>query len=163
MTRSSTERASDMGELTGRKVFLITAAFFGVIIAVNGVLAWKAVQTFPGLEVPNSYVASQTWEAERAAQKALGWDLAAAYDHEAQALQLDFKDASGQPAPLTSLSVLVGRPTEAKDDQWPVLVPRDGIWEAPLALAPGKWMMKVEARAPDGTLFKQRLELFVKG
>jgi nitrogen fixation protein FixH len=152
-----------MRELTGRKVFAITAGFFGVIIAVNGVLAWKAVQTFPGLEVPNSYVASQTWDAERAAQEALGWGLAAAYDRGAQTLRLDFTDAGGRPAPLASLRVLVGRPTEAKDDQWPVLVPRDGVWEAPLALAPGKWMMKVEARAEDGTLFKQRLELFVKG
>jgi nitrogen fixation protein FixH len=152
-----------MRELTGRKVFAITAGFFGVVIAVNGVLAWKAVQTFPGLEVPNSYVASQTWDAERAAQVALGWSLSAGYDHEAEALQLDFTDASGQPAPLMSLSVLVGRPTEAKDDQWPVLTLRDGIWEAPLSLAPGKWMLKVEARAEDGTLFKQRLDLFVKG
>jgi nitrogen fixation protein FixH len=152
-----------MRELTGRKVFAITAGFFGVIIAVNGVLAWKAVQTFPGLEVPNSYVASQTWDAERAAQAALGWALAAEYDHEAEALQLDFTDASGQPAPLASLSVLVGRPTEARDDQWPVLTLRGGIWEAPLSLAPGKWMLKVEARAEDGTLFKQRLDLFVKG
>jgi nitrogen fixation protein FixH len=152
-----------MQELTGRKVFAITAGFFGVIIAVNGVLAWKAVETFPGLEVPNSYVASQTWDAERAAQQALGWGLAAAYDGGAQTLQLEFTDAEGRPAPLTSLSVLVGRPTEAREDQWPVLVPRGGIWEAPLVLAPGKWMLKVEARAEDGTLFKQRLELFVKG
>jgi nitrogen fixation protein FixH len=32
-----------------------------------------------------------------------------------------------------------------------------------VALKPGKWMMHVEAVAPDGTLFRQRLDLFVKG
>jgi nitrogen fixation protein FixH len=152
-----------MTELTGRKVFAIVASAFGVIIAVNLLLAYKAVTTFPGLEVKNSYVASQTWEAERAAQKALGWELAAEYDHAAQALELTFTDAEGRSAPLTALSVLVGRPTEAKDDQWPEMRLSEGVWQAPLALAPGKWMMKVEARAPDGTLFKQRRDLFVKG
>jgi nitrogen fixation protein FixH len=152
-----------MRELTGRKVFAITASFFGVVIAVNVLLAYKAVSTFPGLEVPNSYVASQTWDAERTAQEALGWDLAADYDHVSGALELNFTDRDGRPAPLASLSVLVGRPTEAKDDQWPVMALENGIWRGPLTLAPGKWMMKVEARAADGTLFKQRRDLFVKG
>ncbi len=152
-----------MGELTGRKVFAIVASAFGVIIAVNLLLAYKAVTTFPGLEVPNSYVASQTWDAERAAQKALGWDLAAEYDHTTQVLALSFTDAAGHPARLDALSVLVGRPTEAKDDQWPKMNLSEGVWRAPLALAPGKWMMKVEARAADGTMFKQRRDLFVKG
>ncbi len=50
---------------------------FAVIIAVNLVLAFKAVRTFPGLEVENSYVASQTFDAERTAQEALGLDAEA--------------------------------------------------------------------------------------
>ena len=62
-------------ELTGAKVFAITAGAFGVIIAVNVVLAVKAVQTFPGLEVANSYVASQSFDAERTAQQKLGLAL----------------------------------------------------------------------------------------
>ena len=63
--------------LTGRKVFLMFAAAFSVIIGVNLILAYKAVTTFPGLEVKNSYVASQSFDAERAAQLALGWDIGA--------------------------------------------------------------------------------------
>jgi nitrogen fixation protein FixH len=58
---------TDMAEMTGRKVLAITVSAFGVIIAVNFLLAYKAVSTFPGLEVPNSYVASQTFDADRAA------------------------------------------------------------------------------------------------
>ena len=152
-----------MAELTGRKVLIITIAAFGVIIGVNVLLAWKAVSTFPGLEVENSYVASQTWDADRAAQKALGWTLAADYDHAAQALHLVFTDGQGQPAPVSALKVLVGRPTEASDDAWPVFVQNAGSFHAPVALGPGKWMLKVEARAPDGTLFHQRLDLLVQG
>ena len=53
-------------EITGRHVAAMFGAGFGVIIAVNVLLATKAVSTFPGLEVKNSYVASQTFDADRA-------------------------------------------------------------------------------------------------
>jgi len=152
-----------MAEMTGRKVLVITVSAFGVIIAVNFLLAYKAVSTFPGLEVPNSYVASQTFDADRAAQVALGWSLAAEYDHGASILELVFTDAGGAPAPVGDLSVLVGRPTEAREDRYPVFVKDNGTYRAPLALNPGKWMLKVEARAPDGTRFFRRLDLYVKG
>ena len=52
-------------ELTGRHVLIITLAAFGVIIAVNLVMAFLAVGSFPGLEVKNSYVASQDFDRER--------------------------------------------------------------------------------------------------
>jgi nitrogen fixation protein FixH len=152
-----------MAELTGRKVLAITVSAFAVIIGVNFLLAYKAVSTFPGLEVPNSYVASQTFDADRAAQKALGWDLKADYDHAGRALHRVFTDAAGKPAPVSGLSVLVGRPTEAREDTYPVFTEDHGVFRAPLPLNPGKWMLKVQAHAPDGTLFHQRLDLFVKG
>lgn len=152
-----------MAELTGRKVLAITVTAFGVIIAVNLLLAYKAVSTFPGLEVENSYVASQTFNKDRAAQQALGWTLAADYDHAGSQLELVFTDSTGLPARVGDLRVLVGRPTEAKHDQWPTFVHEGSAFRAPVELAPGKWMLKVEAYAPDGTLFHQRLNLFVKG
>lgn len=151
-----------MQEITGRQVFAVTASAFAVIIGVNLLLAYKAVSTFPGLEVPNSYVASQTWDAERAAQAALGWSLDTRYDPEMRRIELAFTDATGRPAEVGALSVLVGRPTEARDDTWPVFAPAGDVFRAPLDLAPGKWILKVEATAPDGTIFRQRLELFVK-
>lgn len=151
------------GEFTGRKMLAITLGFFGVIIAVNVLLAWKAVSTFPGLEVQNGYVASQTWDAEMAAQKALGWTLAASYDRGTGQMELLFTDRDGQPAPARDLAVLVGRPTETRQDQAPVFVHEGSAFRAPVALGPGKWMLLVEATAPDGTRFRQRQDLFVKG
>ena len=68
-----------MGEITGKHVLAITVSAFAVIIGVNVVMAWKAISTFPGLEVKNSYVASQTFDADRAAQQALGWTLVPEY------------------------------------------------------------------------------------
>ncbi len=35
-------------------------------------------------------------------------------------------------------------------------------YEAALPLAKGQWMVKVAARAADGTLFEQRLDLTVR-
>ena len=66
-----------MTEIKGWHVALWFSMAFGVIIAVNLTLAFNAVRTFPGLEVKNSYVASQSFDADRAAQNALGWDGAA--------------------------------------------------------------------------------------
>lgn len=147
--------------LTGRKVFLITASAFGVIIAVNVFMATQAIRTFPGLEVRNSYVASQTFDAERTAQKALGWTLDHAYAD--GRLTLRFRDRDGLPAPVERLVATVGRATEAADDQVPAFRREGGDHVADVTLTPGKWMILLEAFAPDGTRFHQRLDLIVKG
>lgn len=150
-------------ELTGRRVLAVVVSFFAVIIAVNFVLANRAVSTFPGLEVKNSYVASQSFDRERAAQTALGWTLAPEYDDAAKELRLTFTDAEGLPAPVSSLKVLVGRTTEANEDRNPDFGRRAGVHVASADLAPGKWMLQIEAQDPNGTLFRQRIDLFVKG
>ena len=148
-------------ELTGAKVFAITVAAFGLIIAVNVFMAYKAVSTFPGLEVANSYVASQAFDTERAAQKALGWTLAHGYAD--GSLTLAFRDANGAPVEVQALTALVGRTTQAAQDVTPAFTYANGIYSAPVALEPGKWMILLEAKAADGTRFHQRLDLFVKG
>ncbi|MDO8882094.1 MAG: FixH family protein [Pseudotabrizicola sp.] len=152
-----------MSEFTGRKMAITMVSFFGVIIAVNFLMAYKAVSTFPGLEVKNSYVASQQFDTIRAAQKDLGWTMTPDYDNAEGRLYLAFTDANGQPAMLTDLSVLVGRSTIARDDQTPEFVNAAGLWTAPINLEPGKWLLRVDARAADGTLFSQRVGITVKG
>ncbi len=152
-----------MRELTGPHVLAITVSAFAVIIGVNITLAYKAVSTFPGLEVANSYVASQDFDRDRAGQEALGWTLVPSYSLADQELILRFTDDAGQPVVLADLRVLLGRTTEAKDDQFPIFALRDGTYRAPADLQRGKWMMQIEAHAQDGTLFRQRLDLLVKG
>lgn len=149
-----------MGEITGRQVFAVTAGAFGVIIAVNLVMAWQAIHTFPGLEVANGYVASQSFDADRKAQLALGWHLAHSY--EPGRLVLDFTDRDGKPVQPAALQVLVGRATEAKDDLHPVFRAEGGVQIADVTLGTGKWIVVVEARAADGTAFRQRLDQVVR-
>lgn len=143
-------------ELTGRHVLAITVAAFGIIIAVNVVMAIKAVGSFPGLEVPNSYVASQEFDRERAAQSALGWTVTPAYD--GNELTLAIRDAQGLPAPVESLTATVGRPTHKRADQSPDFTHEGGLFRAALTLEPGIWNIHVVATAPDGTEFRQRLD-----
>ena len=150
-----------MAELTGKHVFAITASAFAVIIGVNLLLAVKAVSTFPGLEVDNSYVASQGFNDRKAAQESLGWSMTPGYDK--GRMTLAFHGADGQPVAVADLQVLVGRTTEAKDDTTPVFAREGDLYAADLALGKGKWMVKVTARSADGTLFEQRSELYVKG
>lgn len=150
-----------MAELTGKHVFAITAGAFAVIIGINVLLAVKAVSTFPGLEVDNSYVAGQDFNERKAAQEMLGWSMTPGYDK--GRMTLAFRDPDGLPVAVEDLQVLVGRTTEASDDAFPVFARAGDLYAADLALGKGKWMVKVTARAADGTLFEQRSELYVKG
>lgn len=152
-----------MRELTGPKVLAISVASFGLIISVNFFMAFQAVTTFPGLEVDNSYVASQTFDADRTAQIALGWTVTPTYDPAKHQMHLDFRGADGAAVTLRDLTVLIGRATEAKDDLHPAFTQTSTDYVATADLTMGKWMVQIEARAADGTLFRQRLQLWVKG
>jgi len=132
-----------------------------VIIGVNLTLAFKAVSTFPGLEVQNSYVASQGFNDRKAAQEALGWTLAPSYLD--GRVDLAFTDRDGVPVAVEELDVLIGRTTSTTDDARPQFIQAGDVYTSILDLGQGKWMVKVTARSLDGTLFEQRSELFVRG
>lgn len=146
--------------LTGRMVLAVTVSAFALIIGVNVLMAYKAVTTFPGLEVGNSYVASQAFDAERRAQQALNWTLAQEY--RPGTYRLVFTDRSGNPAPVRDVTATIGRSTEARDDVTPVFVADGGTFTAPVTLPKGKWMVLMYAHAEDGTLFHKRLDLTVR-
>ncbi|QDC08309.1 FixH family protein [Oceanicola sp. D3] len=150
-----------MGEITGRQVFAVTAGAFAVIIGVNLVMAYKAVSTFPGLEVKNSYVASQQFDAKREAQEALGWNVAPQY--EGGVLAIAVTGPEGRPAVVENFEVMVGRTTVRNQDRMPEFTYEGGRFVAPVDLAQGRWEVRVKANAVDGTPFEQRLILTVRG
>lgn len=140
--------------LTGRKVALMMVTSFAVIIGVNLTLAYQAIATFPGLEVKNSYVASQSFDVDRAAQLALGWDVSA--EVSSGVLQLSIQK-DGQPVTPTIKSAVFGRATSVADDQFPELQ-FDGIsFTAPVHISGGNWNLRLVAVADDGTVFRQRI------
>ena len=107
-------------------------AFFGVIIAVNLTMAVLASKSWTGLVVKNSYVASQSFDARRLAQEALGWQVETAYDGER--LSVSFSDANGAPVWPEMIEALVGRTTNAGEDRAPVFTDEDGAHVARLDL-----------------------------
>lgn len=132
---------------------------FGVIITVNLVLAVNAVKTFPGLEVANSYVASQHFNDDKAAQEALGWTIYA--DDVDGIVHLSITDRNGEPVRVRDLHAVVGRATHVKEDVEPVFAFNGEVYEAPLHLGGGNWNIRMTAVAEDGTVFKQRVVLHV--
>ena len=145
--------------ITGRQVFFVTAAAFAVIIGVNLTLAFKAVATFPGLEVKNSYVASQNFDKDRAAQLGLGWQVAARIEGDALILSIDGKDG---PVRDVTIDATLGRATHVADDRTPVFVFDGTAWVAPVDVGPGNWNLRLVAIAADGTPFRQRIPIYVK-
>lgn len=147
-------------EITGKHVLLGFVAAFGVIITVNVLMAYNAIKTFPGLEVKNSYVASQQFNERKAAQEALGWSVSA--NHENGILRLIINGEDGRAVEPAELKAVLGRATHVKDDL-ELELRHDGVsYFMPVELAGGNWNIRMTAKAEDGTDFVQRLELFVK-
>ncbi len=149
-----------MKPLTGRKVLVIGLIAFAVVTAANLVLAYHANRTFSGLVISNSYIASQEFNARTRAQEALGWTASLA--HADDRLDLEFRNKAGQPVRPAALAVSIGRATTTEDDRVLDLAHTGAGYSAPAALAPGRWIVTIEATATDGTPWAQRHSLHVK-
>lgn len=141
-------------QITGWHVFGSFALAFSVIIGVNLVLAYNAVHSFPGLEVKNSYVASQSFDADRDAQVALGWDVGAFVEDGFVTLNIT---QGGTPVSALIEQATFGRATSVAQDQELEFRRRIGAYIAPVKAGAGNWNLRLKARAPDGTLFQQRI------
>ncbi len=150
-----TDHVDGARPLTGRKVLAIAVAAFGTIIAANLTLAYSAVQSFPGIEVKNGYIASQSFERERAAQELLGWNTEAAY--EKGVLTIVVLDRDGVAAPLQDAVIHLGRPTTAASVLEMASAADGSGWSAAISLAPGPWRVDVAGVTPDGVRFRQHL------
>ncbi len=145
--------------LTGRKVLFIALGAFGVIITANMALVYAAIGSFPGLEVKNSYVASQGFDAARAAQTKLGWVVTTQYSD--GALNLSITEKDGTPIPVNDLTVTIGRATHANADVNVSFLQDQSPFNTKMPLDTGKWELRLSATAPDGTPFRQRLDIIV--
>lgn len=141
-------------EIKGWHVLTGFVLAFGVIIAVNLTLAFNAVKTFPGLEVKNSYVASQSFDADRTAQTALGWDVSARVAD--GTLRLEILQ-NGRPVEPQIEQAVFGRATSVAQDQTPAFIFDGTAFTAPVDAPDGNWNLRLKARALNGTLFQQRI------
>ena len=141
--------------LTGRHVAGAFVAGFSIIIGVNITLAVSAVRTFPGLEVKNSYVASQHFDADRAAQRPVGGYVSAKVAGYTLTLRIDAD--TGPVAPVITQATL-GRATHVQADRALDFLFDGRVHNARVPnLAPGNWNLRLVAVADDGTVFRQRI------
>lgn len=143
--------------LTGWHVLAIFGGAFGLIIAVNLTLAFQAVATFPGLVTKNAYVASQHFDADRAAQDALGWTLETRLM--AGQLHLGITDADGRPVRPAALTATLGRATSVAQDITPDFRWTGQGFRADAPVGSGYWTLWLEMTAEDGTPFRRRIPL----
>ncbi|MHA6719858.1 FixH family protein [Sphingomonas sp. RS6] len=134
---------------TGWHMAAILIGFFGVVIAVNLVMATNAVRTFGGVVVDNSYVASQyfnRWLAEGREQAAQGW-RAEAHGTPDGALVVALRDARG-PIRQAIVTVEAEHPLGRVPGRSIALTTLgDGRYAAPHALSAGRWRVRIHARA----------------
>ena len=147
--------------LTGRKVFFMLVAFFGVVIGVNLVMMRLAIQTLPGTEVDSAYSASLAYQKEIAAahdQNARNWKVDAHVERSGQGgatLRIEARDNNGRPMSGLKFQGRFERPTDRRADL-PVVLAEvgNGIYRgsAP-AIAPGQWDLVLEGIGAGQRLF----------
>jgi nitrogen fixation protein FixH len=141
------------GQFTGRHMLFSMIGFFGVIIAVNLVMAVFANTSWTGLVVKNSYVASQEFNgriAENRVQARRGWTAEVTLD--GPRLRYRLTDANGKAVIPDRVSMTISRPTHENADQTVMLESaKDGAFLSPAPPAPGIWNIKAVATWADGT------------
>ena len=137
------------GKFTGRHMLVIMLAFFGVVIAVNLVMATAANRSWTGLVVKNSYVASQEFNRkaeEGRVQAALGWKGELAIG--AGRVSYRLVDAGGAVVAAEGVVASFRRPAYDAEDRTVTLVREaDGTFAVAEAVRDGIWIIEIDAQA----------------
>lgn len=130
--------------LTGKHMAMIFVGGFGVVIAVNMLMASFAVGSFHGTVVDNSYVASQKfngWMAEAEKSRDLGWKITGERLGDGRIALA----AHGVPDGAT-IAAIAERPLGKLETHTLTFARADsGEWESHEVLPAGRWNLVVEA------------------
>ncbi|MFN4019488.1 MAG: FixH family protein [Erythrobacter sp.] len=134
---------------TGKHIALVFVAGFGIVIAVNLLMASLAVGSFHGTVVDNSYVASQNyneWLAKAETSRRLGWQVQATQRADGRVVLA----ASGVPA-AAQVAAAAERPLGARETTQLAFAPAgEGRWLSDKPLADGRWQLRIAIEAPQG-------------
>ena len=127
---------------------IIVVAFFGVVIAVNLLMATLAVRTFGGTVVDNSYVASQRfngWLNEAREQSRLNWTARTSTDGSGRLVTA----LAGPAGPLVGASVEahLTHPLGRQPERLLALAPvAPGSYRTQQAVSDGRWNVRLIVR-----------------
>tara|TARA_R110000868_G_scaffold335060_1_gene595804 strand:+ start:793 stop:1260 length:468 start_codon:yes stop_codon:yes gene_type:complete len=135
---------SFLNPLRGWHVLVMILMFFGVTIGVNATFITLALKTFPGEDVPHSYVQGINYNdtlERRQAQAELGWS--ARFNAVEGALLLEVLDAEDAPVSGLTLSGSMVHPDTMQDCALSFTADRPGLYRAALACdAAGRWRVR---------------------
>ncbi len=137
---------------TGWHMLALMIAFFGLVIAVNVLMAREAIATFGGTVVDNSYVASQRfngWLAAARAQQAVGWRATPSVDGRGR-LHLLLVDAQ-QTRVVGRVAVTARHPLGGLPDRVLTLHSDATGYVAEQPLPSGRWLLRIDATAAGRT------------
>ncbi len=150
--------------LTGRMVFAMLVAFFGIVIGVNVVMMQLAIRTLPGTEVDSAYAASLAYEKEIAAarsQEARKWKIDAHVERgsgETAILRIEARDEAGKPMSGLTFEGRFERPTDRRADL-SVALAEDGAGvyrgRTP-SISAGQWDLVLEGASAGQRMFLSR-------
>ena len=134
---------------TGWHMTAIIVAMFGLVIAVNFLMAGYAIGTFGGTVVDNSYVASQqfnTWLAEARAQRRLNWTMDATVGTDRRIVVTALTPTG--PLSGARVEVVATHPLGRLPARTLMLQSTGpGRFVATQALPAGRWLLRVDVRA----------------
>ena len=144
-----TAKTKASGSFTGWHMLAIMLAFFGVIIVVNLIMAYNAINSWSGFVVKNSYVAGQEFNEKSnigKQQAALEWQVEESYSDGIFSYQL--RDKNGEAIDVIGASALFKRPVgDAQDTLTNLDVSGPGLMSAPVQLDDGAWIMEINTNA----------------
>lgn len=153
-------------QLTGRQVFFALCAFFFVVFAVNGALAWYAITTHSGNVANEPYRSGLKYNQRIAADEAqvrLGWSEQVSIED--RSLTVRMADREGHPVTGLRIAGHLGRPASAEEESALSLAENEpGIYRAPVAVTEGNYIADIEARYPagDDIAYRGRARLWLK-
>ncbi len=131
---------------SGHHMAVILCTFFGVVIAVNFIMAHYALSTFSGVVVENSYVASQhfnRWLDEAQREKAFGWKAHTARRSDGR-VELTLAGAPLRDARITAVA---RHPLGRLPDQTLVFdAEGGGRFVSRSAIAAQRWQLRLDVR-----------------
>lgn len=143
-------------QFTGFHMLAIMLSFFAVVVSVNVTMAVMANRSWSGLVVPNSYVASQQFNAaqeEARAQKARGWQQEISFTR--GRIEIAMRDRSGAAISGLTVAAKIGHPVASRFDREVRLTEEaPGKYAAAVEMGKGVWDADVNATAPTGEAFR---------
>jgi len=167
-TQDESEAGRPPRRWTGWTVLFALLGFFGVIFAVNGLMVYEALSTLSGVDTDSAYQAGLMYEqavATAKAQDARRWRVDAKLTPSSAGERLDVnaRDATGQPLAGMEASVVFERPTDRRLDRTVMLVEdAAGRFHGDADVAAGQWDLVIELTRHGEQLFRSRNRVVLK-